>query len=212
MNDLLQRIEEARSSMHQLALQYGFNTPLVLEQSQRLDRLLNIYHESVKKRIRQEGKMLMETCPYCHVALVFDADQYYCTFCQMTVVSIDVPIDGSQEPLVLDSFFFADYAELSTPELMKKSTFFFVFLLRLVQQERRNIYNQVRLFNKVTDSETNEYLEASQESGKTYEWWTRKAWVIENILCGRMGHFLTRITDQYLSDLIAHMQQPGHKQ
>lgn len=49
MNDLLRRIEEVRSSMHQLALQYGFNAPLVLDLSQRLDGLLNTYHESVMK-------------------------------------------------------------------------------------------------------------------------------------------------------------------
>ncbi|KRE46149.1 hypothetical protein [Paenibacillus sp. Soil522] len=136
----------------------------------------------------------MKTCPYCHLALVLDADQYYCTFCQMTVVSIDVPNDVSRKPLVFDSYFYADYAELSTPELMKKSTFFLVFLLRLVRQERTDINKHLKLFNKVIDAGTHDYLEAAQESGRTYEWWTRKAWVIENILRDRIGHFPTRIT------------------
>ena len=153
----------------------------------------------------------MQTCPYCGLALVFDADHYYCTFCQMTIASADVQQDGGRKPITADPFVCADYVELSTPELMEKSTTFLIYLLRLVRKERKNQYNYLRLFNKVMDTGSNEYLEAAQESGKTYEWWTRKAWVIENILRDRMATFPVRVTDYYLSGLIDHIQTYNQK-
>jgi hypothetical protein len=41
MEELLQQIEEARHKLHQLAEWYGLTAPQVVEQSQRLDGLLN---------------------------------------------------------------------------------------------------------------------------------------------------------------------------
>lgn len=38
--------------MHQLAAQYGFTAPQVIEQSQRLYGLLNNYHDNEEDRIR----------------------------------------------------------------------------------------------------------------------------------------------------------------
>ena len=153
----------------------------------------------------------MKTCPYCGVALEYDENHYFCTFCQMTVASADVQSNGRRKPLLADPFVCADYAELSTPELMEKSTYFLMILLRQVRQERKDKYNYVRLFNKVIDAGRNEYLEVAQESGKTYEWWTRKAWVIENILRDRMATFPVRVTDYYLSGLVDHIQTYNQK-
>ncbi len=43
MDELLQLIEEERHKMHELAERYGLASPVVVEQSQRLDALLNAY-------------------------------------------------------------------------------------------------------------------------------------------------------------------------
>lgn len=45
MDELLKQIEEARHEMHRLAELYGFHTPQVVEQSQRLDDFLNTYYQ-----------------------------------------------------------------------------------------------------------------------------------------------------------------------
>lgn len=45
MDELLKQIEEARHEMHRLAELYGFNALQVVEQSQRLDSLLNCYYQ-----------------------------------------------------------------------------------------------------------------------------------------------------------------------
>ena len=44
MDKLLKRIEEARHIMHELAERYGLTAPQVVEQSQKLDGLLNTYY------------------------------------------------------------------------------------------------------------------------------------------------------------------------
>lgn len=49
-DELLSQIEEARKEMHRLAVQHGLAAPQVLEQSQRLDRLLNAY-QTKKERL-----------------------------------------------------------------------------------------------------------------------------------------------------------------
>ncbi|WP_081417307.1 aspartyl-phosphate phosphatase Spo0E family protein [Paenibacillus sp. Soil522] len=45
MDELLKRIEEARHNMHELAERYGLTAPQVVEQSQKLDKLLNTYYQ-----------------------------------------------------------------------------------------------------------------------------------------------------------------------
>ena len=45
MDELLNRVEEARNQMYQLAERYGLTAPQVVEQSQKLDGLLNTYYQ-----------------------------------------------------------------------------------------------------------------------------------------------------------------------
>lgn len=49
-DEILCQIEEGRQEMHRLACLYGMTAPQVLEQSQRLDNLLNVY-ETMKGRL-----------------------------------------------------------------------------------------------------------------------------------------------------------------
>ncbi|MCA0757301.1 aspartyl-phosphate phosphatase Spo0E family protein [Paenibacillus sp. N4] len=44
MDKLLKQIEEARHNMHQLTGRYSLSAPQVVEQSQKLDGLLNTYY------------------------------------------------------------------------------------------------------------------------------------------------------------------------
>jgi len=48
MDSLLVDIEKTRLEMVQLAFQYGYSNPHVVQCSQKLDTLLNVYRMSVK--------------------------------------------------------------------------------------------------------------------------------------------------------------------
>jgi hypothetical protein len=50
INSLLSNIEKTRSEMIHLALQYGYSNPSVVQCSQKLDRLLNVYNNNVIKQ------------------------------------------------------------------------------------------------------------------------------------------------------------------
>ncbi len=150
----------------------------------------------------------METCPYCGLEL----NERYCSFCKMEIAAEDVQHDGFRKPLTPDPFVVSAYAELSTPELMQKSTYYLIYLLREVRKERTGRFSSLRIFNKFEDTEyAEQFGEIAEETGQSYEWWTRKAWVIENILRDRMDHFPTRITDRYMIELAENMDQSSKK-
>ncbi|MEH7460108.1 hypothetical protein V7183_23780 [Bacillus sp. JJ1127] len=62
---------------------------------------------------------------------------------------------------------------------------------------RSNPYYGLRLFNKASEVD-NDYQELAKNQGKDYEYWTRRKFVIENILLERQGYFPEKITDKVL--------------
>ncbi|QDZ77363.1 hypothetical protein D0437_32330, partial [Bacillus cereus] len=70
-------------------------------------------------------------------------------------------------------------------------------LLREVREARSQTYYGLQLLNKASKEEHT--LQATaDETGGEYEYYTRKVWVIENILLERQGFFPEKITARVL--------------
>jgi hypothetical protein len=134
------------------------------------------------------------TCPYCATE-VNAGNDYFCSFCQLEVRPAK---DGSRKPQHYQIYFDEYEVEKPTAELMKLHTFQLLYLLRLVRKERGNSYGSLNTFHKAVNAGAGEFKDNEQQQGKTYEYWTRKAWIIENILLDRMGYIPERINDRFL--------------
>ncbi|WP_310143978.1 hypothetical protein [Paenibacillus amylolyticus] len=118
----------------------------------------------------------------------------------MSIIAEEVQKNGQRKqiPFLLNSVTISDVDD-NTMQLMQRSTNDLIVMLRLVRGKRTDFYNYLRILNKV---EGDDFQEQAKLTGKDYEYWTRKAWVIENILRDRTGFFPERITDEYLSELV----------
>lgn len=119
----------------------------------------------------------------------------------MSITTEDAQENGERKqiPFLLSNVTISD-AEENTIQLMQRSTNDLIVMLRLVRQKRANFYNYLRVFKKANE-EQSDFQEYAAISGKDYEYWTRKAWVLENILRDRTGVFPEKITDDYLLSL-----------
>ncbi|WP_063568275.1 hypothetical protein [Paenibacillus sp. O199] len=142
--------------------------------------------------------MVICTCPYCGGDLKSEIDFYYCGFCEMSITTEDAQENGQRKqiPFLLNNVTISD-ADENTMQLMQRSTNDLIVMLRLVRQKRTDFYNYLRVLNKAKG----DFQEHVELTGKDYEYWTRKTWVLENILRDRTGVFPERITDDYLSGL-----------
>ncbi|CAM4307587.1 hypothetical protein P4H94_23480 [Paenibacillus macerans] len=96
--------------------------------------------------------------------------------------------DGKRRDIPIEEVVFLAAAKQSTSELLKKDSYFLTVLLQLVRQERKLTYNLLRVINKGAALQPG-FEEGQREVGKTYQYWTRKAWIIENILRDRVGYY-----------------------
>lgn len=151
------------------------------------------------------------TCPYCGTELNIENHSYYCVFCKMAVSSENVQCDGKRKQVAFrpDHVLISD-AEQNTGQLMQRSTNDLIILLRLVRQKRTDFYNYLRVINKANEQHGT-FQEHAQVTGKDYEYWTRKAWVLENIIRDRTGVFPERITDDYLLSLSVRAEKINEK-
>ncbi|WP_310144204.1 hypothetical protein [Paenibacillus amylolyticus] len=126
----------------------------------------------------------------------------------MSIKSEDIQENGvrKQIPFLLNTVTISD-TEQNTSQLMQRSTNELIVMLRLVRQKRTDFYNYLRVLNKAKG----DFQEHAELTGKDYEFWTRKAWVLENILRDRTGSFPERITDDYLAGLAARADKINRK-
>lgn len=151
------------------------------------------------------------TCPYCGTELQIKENTYFCVFCEMAVAAEDVQQNGERKQITFEiNHLFITDAEKNTKQLMQRSTNDLIVLLRLVRQKRTDYYNYLRLMNKASD-QADDFAEHAQLTGKDYEYWTRKAWVLENIIRERTGVFPERITDDYLIGMSARAEKINKK-
>jgi hypothetical protein len=155
----------------------------------------------------------MKTCPYCgsHTERM-DYQYYYCDFCCM---KIDIKIvKENQERLEVRFRDFAldAYIDRTTPEIMTLSTFELLYLLKMIRKERNDMYHHMHVFRRASDAGSNDYKEAEKDSGEDYIYFTKKAFVVENIIRSRIGYVPARITEndlvKYLENIIKGKKGP----
>lgn len=139
-------------------------------------------------------------CPYCSSEVVYD-DGYYCSFCNVEFKKDELTFDGHRKVFHEQKQFMSSYdLDLSLKELKELHTVNLLELLFVARSERSNEYNLLRTINKSLDQGLNQFKDAASEQGKNYEYFTRKAWVIENLLIERMGWYPKRLTRNFLDD------------
>lgn len=155
----------------------------------------------------------MQTCAYCGSAVELVGNGLYCAFCDMEVYQDDVQTNGRRRPVQAEETVLLSIAERSTQEIMKKDSYYLIVLLRLVRDERKRAYNLLRVVNKgaAVQPDTAALQAGQYEGAKNYKYWTRKAWIIENILRDRAGYYPAKITDGLLSGILEQVQQGNEK-
>jgi hypothetical protein len=83
----------------------------------------------------------------------------------------------------------------STPELMRFNIVELLFLLKLARYERSFIYKQSQTFIQALKQGENQFDEGEQYTFKEYEFYTRKCFVLENLIWERIGYISVKLTE-----------------
>jgi hypothetical protein len=94
------------------------------------------------------------------------------------------------------------YIDRTTPEIMTLSTFELLYLLKMIRKERNDMYHHMHVFRRASDAGSIDYKEAEKDSGRDYIYFTKKAFVVENIIRSRIGYVPARITE---NDLVKYL-------
>lgn len=161
----------------------------------------------------------MITCSYCASELTLQENNHtFCDFCSIELGPTSefgmYSVDGVRlEKLARLEYVTSETAKLSLQELNKLHPLDLVLCLKEARSERGQIYNLMRVFNKAdktvtsSDEELQQYQTMANETGGEYEYWTRKCWMIENLLTQRMGYFPDKVNEMGVSTLEAKNQR-----
>lgn len=166
----------------------------------------------------------MNTCPYCATEVQIMTGGPFqnhaeCTFCKI-LLGPDSEYgmytkNGQRMPHVKQANLVTDEdLKLSLPEMKQKHTMDLLLILKLAREQRATVYNLMRVFNKAseqvgTNNPSEEQCEQNWESmanetGKEYEYWTRKCWMIENLLVERLGYFPEKVNEELYGKFVQH--------
>lgn len=162
---------------------------------------------------------MTKTCAYCGTPVKFKTSgegfenqtAASCDFCEMELnIETEICENGNRKlrsvPPVVDSTQIYE----KTKGLMKLSVFELLCLLKEVNRERTEMYanltqakkwKEEALLAAVVDPITLETINTTLETvGEEYEFFSKKKWVIENILTSRIDQLPARITDKFLNE------------
>jgi len=159
---------------------------------------------------------MTKTCAYCGTEVTFKTSgegfdmktAASCDFCKMDLnIETEIFENGNRNlrsvPPVVD----LSQIHESTKDLMKLSVYELLSLLKEVNRERTDMYanlTQAKKWKEETSSDDPVTLETLNTTIETvveeYEYFSRKKWVIENILISRINHIPARITDKFLHE------------
>lgn len=134
------------------------------------------------------------SCPHCKILLGPNSNWGNYTEDGKRVISKQIKpmiaIEDVQQPLhILNDF--------HTHDLL--------LALRLARLERHKTYDLLKTFNKASDNMNEEDFQkfevATEETGNEYDYWTRRCWMLENLLMDRMGYFPQRISNEMLFNI-----------
>jgi hypothetical protein len=159
-----------------------------------------------------EGWYWMKTCAYCGSSIeIMDRNYCYCSFCVMKLKYEDVQENGKRKNFLPDSQPSLSDLNKSTPELMELTTVELLCLLKFARKERTDIYKRRYTFIRAMKEGAEEFSEAEQYTFSEYEKMTRKCFVLENIIRERIGYYPSKLTDSYIQNLAAKMEESLRK-
>ena len=142
----------------------------------------------------------MKTCPYCGSNIEKrNNGHYYCEFCCMALDPMIVKSNRERIDVRVTEVALDVHIDKPTPEIMTLSTFELLYLLKAIRKERGDMYSQLNTFYKAgKQGNTDEFNEYEEITGKDYMYYTKKAFIVENIIRTRLGYVPARITENYL--------------
>jgi hypothetical protein len=153
----------------------------------------------------------MNTCPYCGSKVESFGKKFSCLFCELIVDEKDVQQNGKRKNFLPASQPAYEDLQRSTPELMRMNIVELLFLLRFARAERSSIYGQRQLFILAIKEGVGEFRKGEQYTFKEYEYWTRKCFVIENLIRERLGYIPKKLTEAYIQNLADRMFDSAKK-
>lgn len=162
----------------------------------------------------------MKTCIYCGGEVeLFSGEIYKCSFCNINLgpnspygeVGEDgtrPQISGFKTGVILRD---EDYlAGLSIDELLNTMTLSMIYSIlkemRLLRSESYLLLKNVKDFlkennNLLTPKERCNLNESINTQGETYEFWTRKMWMVENVCIKKFGYCPAAIQERTLEQM-----------
>lgn len=162
----------------------------------------------------------MKTCIYCGGKVeLFSGEIYKCSFCNVNLGPNspygEVGEDGSRPQIngfttgiILRD---EDYlAELTIDELLNTMTLSMIYSIlkemRLIRSDSYLLLKNAKDFLKenielLTAKEKHEFQESIDSQGETYEFWTRKMWMVENVCIKKFGYCPAAIQERTLDQM-----------
>ncbi|PDZ43732.1 hypothetical protein [Bacillus wiedmannii] len=151
--------------------------------------------------------MMNVSCAYCGTEVKIDTNsigEETCTFCGAKMRSSHSGLlqlcqnEQRFEFYKMQQNVFLEQVNESVEVLKQLHTFDLYLLLKEVREARSQTFTGLRVLNKALDQDA-QFKDTADEVGNDYEYYTRKAWVIENILLERQGYFPEKITEKILT-------------
>lgn len=161
-----------------------------------------------------------KTCCYCGGIIKKYGDRkdmFYCDFCDLILNVTSTCVDGQRRTIqIRTSGLDVNYGK-TTPELMVLSTFELLNLLKYSRTMRAENYDFCQTMKKLVkeakksaslnSDEHASLLNEAEKAADLYEFSTKKMFVLENLVCDRLGYIPSRITQRFLSDYVENMEK-----
>lgn len=129
----------------------------------------------------------------------------------------DLQVNGNRKKVVPSFIPGRSTLKKPTKELLGCSTVELVYLLRMARKERSEAYSlRFSIVKGIEQSGDNKEFkelvkDGEQQLYEDYEYWSRKCFVLENIIRERTAFYPASITDQYISKLLYHAERSEKK-
>lgn len=169
----------------------------------------------------------MITCPYCATEVQIMTggpfkDHAKCSYCDILLGPDSEHGMYSKDGIRMShlkraNMITEDDAKLSLTQMKQLHTLDLLLVLKIAREQRAVVYNLMRVFNRATEqaednssygqhqeNEKEKWGDMANNTGKEYEYWTRRCWMIENLLFERLGYFPEKVNEELYGKFVHH--------